>query len=281
MRGLPILQRRVVLCTAVLLSPFLADSGVPQGQQDSPKKQAPQKAATQDKAPRTKQPSTKKPGTRQQAPGKRTQPKTGQASSLRAREERRAKNHISVAFPRTRSLLGYLERRDRQLLDTVLGHSQKITRRLESEALSMARQHHPELARLVNRLRRKYPRAYQTAIRDLVSDHQRIQRAKTRGEDYHDIALTEWKLRSQARLIAAQMTQQNLPALSKQLEAVLTQEEAAKRRQIQLEIRRYQQQIKRLQSRLKQDPEKSVRKQLNRFQRQAQARAKTDKRRRK
>jgi t-SNARE complex subunit (syntaxin) len=77
------------------------------------------------------------------------------------------------------------------------------------------------------------------------------------------------------------MTVQNAPELKKQLEAVLTEGEVAKRQQMQLEIQRYEEQIKKLQSRVKQDPAKSVRSQLKRFQKNAQAGPKTDKRRRK
>lgn len=259
-----------VLCSGILLSAVGGQTDRPQG-----KKGLDKRGASQKQAP-----------TRQKAPGKsgpkgQRQPKTVQASNPRVREQRLAKNHITSAFPRTRSLLGYLEQRDRKAFDTLLDHSQKITRRLENEALQMARQHHPELSRLLLRLRNSHPRTYQTAIRELVGDHQRIQRSKSRGKADHDLALTEWRLRSQARLIAAQMTVKNAPELTRQLSAVLTQEAAAKRRQMQLEIQRYQRQIERLEERLKQDPAKSVRSQLKRIQRQAQTRTKTDKRRRK
>jgi t-SNARE complex subunit (syntaxin) len=77
------------------------------------------------------------------------------------------------------------------------------------------------------------------------------------------------------------MTVQNAPELKKKLEAVLTEGEAAKRQQMQLEIQRYEEQIQKLQSRMKQDPANSVRSQIKRFQRKAQAGPKTDKRRRK
>jgi hypothetical protein len=83
------------------------------------------------------------------------EPKDSQATHPRTNEERLAKNHIAVAFPRTRSLLGYLERRDAKAFGAVLEHSQKITRRLENAALQMAREHHPELSSLMLRFRTK------------------------------------------------------------------------------------------------------------------------------
>jgi len=221
-----------------------------------------------------------KASVRKTAKGQRS-PRPGQAQGPRVREQRRAKNHITAAFPRTRSLLTYLEERDTEALGVLLGHSEKLTRRLESAALEMAKQHHPELSSLLLRLRGRHPRSYQTAIRELVGDHQRIQRAMTRGKGDHDLALEEWKLRSQARMIAARMTVRSTPELSKQLATVLTQEDAVKRRQLQLEIKRYQRQIDQLQRQLNSDPARNVRAQVKKIQRQAQARAKTDKRRRK
>lgn len=250
----------LTLCSGVLL-PAIADGmSYPQdGQRTAQKKGAKKKPVSQ----------------------AQREPKDSQAKTPRANEQRFAKNHIAVAFPRTRSLLGYLERRDTKAFDAVIEHSQKITRRLENAALQMAREHHPELSSLILRLREKHRRSYEVAIRDLVSDHQKIQRAKARGKSDYSLALKEWKLRSQARLIAARMTVQNAPELKKKLEAVLTEGEAAKRQQMQLEIQRYEEQIQKLQSRMKQDPANSVRSQIKRFQRKAQAGPKTDKRRRK
>ena len=264
-------MQRLVLCCGALLCTVGVGVAQPQGKQG---------AAAVSAADKQGAAGNKKAAARQGAREQRLS-KAAQGQSPRAREQRRAKNHITAAFPRTRSLLAYLEQRDAEAFGTLLSHSEKLTHRLESAALEMAKQHHPELSGLLLRLRGHHPRSYKSAIRELVGDHQRIQRAKTRGEGEHDLALREWKLRSQARLIAAQMTVKNAPELSRQLTTVLAEEEAVKRRQMQLEIERYQRQVERLQSQLKQDPAKKVRTQVKKIQRQAQARAKTDKRRRK
>ena len=118
-------------------------------------------------------------------------------------------------------------------------------------------------------------------FRELLADHARITRAKALGDAEYDAALTEWKLRSQVRLVAAQMTVDNQPELQKQLETLLTQGERAKRRQIQLQIKRQYEQIKRLRRRLEQDPARNVQRQLRAINKRVKPQSKKNKRRRK
>lgn len=196
-------------------------------------------------------------------------------------DRRRAGAHIALTFPRTKNLLNYLERNDATTYQILLRHSSELTRRREAAALGMAKQHHPALFALIQRSKKKFPRAYNSAIRGLVGDHARIIRAKTIGKANHEAALAEWKLRSQVRLVAAQMTVDNQPELQKQLETLLTQGEHAKRRQIQLQIQRQQEQIKRLRRRLDQDLARNVRRQLRAINKRVKPQSKKNKRRRK
>lgn len=204
-----------------------------------------------------------------------------QKETPRAQERRRAGQHVASAFPRTRNLLVYLEKNDARAFEAILNHSEKITKRREKAALRLAREHHPELLRLIVTLQRRFPRAYHSAVRDLVADNARLLRAKQIGDKEYDAALTEWMLRSKVRLVAAQMTVRNRPQFQKQLESLLIQGEKAKRRQVQLQIQRYRDQIKRLQRRLDQDPARNVDRQLRVINKRVKPKATPNKRRRK
>jgi len=226
-------------------------------------------------APQGKQDPAAKKARQKQAPVK-----VG-AKSDRAQERRRAGQHVASAFPRTRNLLVYLEKNDARSFEAILNHSEKITKRREKAALRLAREHHPELLRLIVTLQRRFPRAYHSAVRELVADNARLMRAKQISDKEYDAALTEWMLRSKVRLVAAQMTVHSRPQFQKQLESLLIQGEKAKRRQVQLQIQRHRDQIKRLQRRLDQDPARNVDRQLRVINKRVKPKATPNKRRRK
>ena len=267
-------MRDKLIQVAVLCSSLLFIAGYGGGGEGGKKKQqrAQQKPAAQ--KPAAQKPAAKKPAAKKPQPA-------ADAQSNRRREERQARTHITSAYPQTRHLLNYLRRTDAPTYRSLLAHSAKLTRRRQNEVLRFAREHHPELARLVVRLRRKHPWAYNSAIRDLLADHARLLRAKQRSDAEYEVALTEWKLRSQVRLVAARVSVANQPEFQKQLTDLLTQGEAAKRRQIQMQIERYKQQIERLEKRLAQDPEQRVKRQLRTINRRAKPKAKKTDRRRK
>lgn len=216
-------------------------------------------------------------------PGKAVEAQVSEASRKRsAREAQRARAQLRSAFPRTDVLLQYLAKRDQRALDAVLAHGRKIARRQASSAMALAREHHPELARLIAKLRGRAPRAHDAAIRDLVASMQRIERAKKRGEKDHQLALRVWSLESKARLLAARMSVARprpgaSPDLSRELAAILTQAEKAKRQQLRLEMARHERVIRRLRRRLEQDADKSIQSQLRRIQRDARKRTKSQK----
>ena len=141
----------------------------------------------------------------------------------------------------------------------------------------LAKQHHPELAELIRRLRRRFPKAYEAAIRELHADLANLQRARQSGEDDYQAALAEWKARSQVRLIAARLAPHELPEHRDELRALLAQGEAAKRRQVQQQIERYRRQIERLQRRLEQDSAQAVDQRLRQVEKQIHQKARTQK----
>lgn len=265
---------------ALALSPQGSEAAGPDAKEQASKQAEPVPAKTPAETP-AETPTETPPKPVSAAKAQRSKQRRAQRKEAQKREERRARTHISAAYPRSAALLDYLAERDRRTFEDVLGHSRKIARRQAKAALAMARKHHPEIARLIVRLRGKSPAAYDAAIRNLVADMARIERAEARGPKEHELALTEWKLRSQARLVAARMAMRNDPRLSAQLDKILTQGESAKRRQLQMEIKRHERHIERLRRRLAQDPAKSVQSQVKKIQRQARNRKKSERSRRK
>ncbi len=95
-----------------------------QSQQDQPKQSKQSKQSKQ----RKPQSPASKPASAKQA-----------AKAQQAKERRRISAHIASAYPRTRSLLSYLEKYDGRAFTAVLNHSAKITRRRVGSPLTRRR----------------------------------------------------------------------------------------------------------------------------------------------
>src|ERR1700722_6834693 len=72
----------------------------------------------------------------------------------------------------------------------------------EAEALAFAREHHPELATLIEKLRKDNRRQFDQALRQLTADRDRLVRLKKTSPPQYDFALAAWKLDSRAHLLA-------------------------------------------------------------------------------
>ena len=193
--------------------------------------------------------------------------------------ERAVSGPLTARFLRTRELLTYLERNDRPTYASLLQHSRALARRAAAAALDFAREHHRELADLLLELEQRNRAGFDSAIRELVTDSQRLERTKKRDPGAYAAALEAWKLRSQIRLLAARMalakkpqSVRRLTKLRGQLEALLTREEAAKREQTKAQIERLEKTIEQLRKRLAQDPAENVRRRLRSLDRRIKRR---------
>ena len=91
----------------------------------------------------------------------------------------------------------------------------------EAAALAFARAHHPELAALIDKLRRDNRRDYDRAIRELSQACERLTRLKKQSAEQYELSLAAWKLDSRAQLLAARLTISQTPALEAELKQVL------------------------------------------------------------
>jgi hypothetical protein len=93
----------------------------------------------------------------------------------------------------------------------------------EAAALVFAREHHAELAALIEKLRRDNRRDYDRAIRELSQASERLTRLKKQSAEQYDLSLAAWKLDSRTQLLAARMTVSQTPALEAELKQLLAE----------------------------------------------------------
>ena len=75
----------------------------------------------------------------------------------------------------------------------------------EAEALGFVRQHHPELATVLEALKPMNPVEYKKAIGELSQVSRTLADLKTRNPKRYEVALDAWKANSRVELIAAQL----------------------------------------------------------------------------
>ncbi|HBL45596.1 MAG TPA: hypothetical protein DDZ90_19630 [Planctomycetaceae bacterium] len=81
-----------------------------------------------------------------------------------------------------------------------------ITAKREKLAIEFARTHHPELADLIQRLKKHKPREYKRAVRDLDNTLTKLDRFKKRDNDRYRLTLERWEVDSRIRLLAARVS---------------------------------------------------------------------------
>ena len=97
--------------------------------------------------------------------------------------------------------------------------------RQREELFAFVRQNHPELLRLLRKLRENRPGQFQQALRTLQFEVNRLNHIKQRQpEERYQQALENWKIRSRIKLLAAQMAVDDAPQLDQRLRELVTQQ---------------------------------------------------------
>ncbi|HEV7999841.1 MAG TPA: hypothetical protein VGP63_08180 [Planctomycetaceae bacterium] len=113
----------------------------------------------------------------------------------------------------------------------------------EAAAIAFAREHHPELAALIDKLRHDNRRDYDRALRELSQASERLMRLKKQLPDQYELSLAAWKLDSRAQLLAARMTVSQSPGLEAELKRVLIE-------RADIRLKEYKSEYARLQDRM-------------------------------
>jgi hypothetical protein len=127
-----------------------------------------------------------------------------------------------------------------------------LSKRQVRQALAFARSHHPELAKLIGRLRSVEDRtAYDKAIAELLKTAQRLESLKESNLERYGMMLELWKLESQARLMVARSMMKPDPKRDAKLRETLRKRAELRRVMLLVDIKRSQARIERIESQLK------------------------------
>ena len=122
--------------------------------------------------------------------------------------------------------------------------------------IKFARQHHPELADLIEQLRTAGSSEFDRAIRQLASEMHRLERIKERTTQRFEMELQGWKLESQTRLLVARWAMSKDPEQEKQIRDLLRQRRQIRVNQLQQEKQRLEERMSVLKDQLASATEK-------------------------
>ncbi len=120
----------------------------------------------------------------------------------------------------------------------------------EAAALEFVKEHQPELARLLEYLRRKQPRQYQRAIRELARTADRLKLSRERDPRRYELELQAWQVRSRIDLLAARWQVQPDEKIKERLRAAITEQMTLQKQILERERDKVAQRLKTVESQL-------------------------------
>lgn len=131
-----------------------------------------------------------------------------------------------------------------------------ISKERAEAAVRFARKHHPELARLLDGLRKSNDRHYQAGLRALTRDAERLAKMGERKDERYPVSLELWKLDSRIRLEIARLSMSPDENFEPRLRPLMEKRQAARAQLVKVERQRtverlakYDEELKTLQSR--------------------------------
>lgn len=122
----------------------------------------------------------------------------------------------------------------------------KLTTDQEESALRFAKQHHPELARLLEQLRRKSSVEFKRGIREVHLAALRLDRFKEKQPARFKSELQTWKADSEIRLLSAKWIVSSDKKLEKQIQTLLRKRQELRIEKLTTERERLAQRLKQL-----------------------------------
>ena len=116
----------------------------------------------------------------------------------------------------------------------------------ETAALTFSREHHPELAGLIEQLKDSNPAEYQRAIRDLARTSERLAQVQQKDAPRYEVELKAWKISSRIRLVVARLTMGPDSALEQELRDALAQQAEVRLSLLQMEQEQVRTRLKKL-----------------------------------
>jgi hypothetical protein len=123
---------------------------------------------------------------------------------------------------------------------------------IDRDAVGFARAHHPELADLLERMRKNNPRAYRAAIQDLSRDRGRLERLQERAPERYEFELKLWTMDSRIRLLAARAIRGNADEIRPQLQALMQERHDFRLKHLRAEQERMTKRMARIEATIEQ-----------------------------
>ncbi|MHC4876497.1 MAG: hypothetical protein ACYTGL_08355 [Planctomycetota bacterium] len=121
-----------------------------------------------------------------------------------------------------------------------------VSKEAEKAALVFVRKQHSELADLLNSLRESNESAYQSALRDLSRDVDRLQKLADRDADRYRLSLNVWNLDSRIRLEIARLSMSSDAEVDSRLRPLMKERQTARTALLELEHKRLTDRLKKL-----------------------------------
>ncbi|RMG34672.1 MAG: hypothetical protein D6725_13855 [Planctomycetota bacterium] len=148
----------------------------------------------------------------------------------------------------------------------------EITPAREAAALTFAREHHPELVRLLQALRKVDRQQYLKAVRELYRQSERLARMKERGDWRYDLALQSWIVDSRLQVLSARYATTEDERLLPRIRELIRERRMLQLQTMVRERERLESRLKKLNEaidRLNADMDRSVEDELQRVVRKA------------
>lgn len=117
-------------------------------------------------------------------------------------------------------------------------------------ALKFGREHHPELANLLQVLRKANARHYETAISELAFHSERLGRMAERSDERYSASLNLWKLESRLRLAVARLTMAGDDEIDKKIRPLLVERSSLRLSLLRIESKRQTARLKKLEEQI-------------------------------
>lgn len=116
----------------------------------------------------------------------------------------------------------------------------------EDNALEFAKTHHPELARLLEQLRKTAPSGFNRGIREVYTAAQRLERYRDKQPARFELELQNWKTDSKIRLLTARWIMSQDPKLEKEIRALLRSRQQARIDRLKADRKKLTERLKQL-----------------------------------
>jgi hypothetical protein len=113
-----------------------------------------------------------------------------------------------------------------------------ISKERAEVAVRFAREHHPELAELLDGLRESDSRNFQAGLRVLTRDAERLEKMLERNDERYPVSLDLWKLDSRIRLEIARLSMSHDDDFEPRLRPLMEKRQAARVRLVRMERQR-------------------------------------------